>query len=1105
VHTTVLAAVLLLVAAERVAHGHTWVAVIAALTAATAREDAAVAVAGFGCAVALGGRWRAGGVIAGLGAAWAALCILVILPTYSGGGGSPFVVRYGALLGGPDSMLEALQQPVVREYLTTIVMSGGWLSAFAPVAMAPAIPLLALNVFSSSPWMASGKAHYSVLVLPFVVIGAASALRHLNRMPQYGGTRVWVPNVVGLIAIASGVTSYVQSGSGPYGGNASPAQVTTHSSFARSVAASIPEDARVSVSASLFPQISQRQSVYVFPAIEDAEFVLLDLTVSPAPTSAGDVFLRVKTLLSNGEWVVRTARDGVLLLHRREADAAQPSDCREPGCLPEELLSFLRLGPAPAGAKPVQSFLYGTLDLLSAEVLPSPQGDVEPDGPRGILRTVWRANTPLPDWASPSFQVKLNNGSSFEAWDLAPIWWYRPERWIPGEQIQIDVPGIPLRQLSGWAAQITTPAPQRLPLGDLSLEVKADPWQMRLLAPTGATLWEEAPGAGAGYQASSGEWHHARVLRSVRPLAEGGFRITAGSDDPGGRSIVIEARALTPRSARFTVIPGPGSEVRAVREEFITPADERFVGFGERFTGINQRGKLVDVWAEDRVLAGHGESTYAAIPLLLSSYGHSVLLERSEWAQFDLAASQPDRWAWTQRAEQASVVVSYGPGLKDLVQRHAEITGLPPLPPIWAFGVIKTVTGGQEKVLAEVRRLRELEIPVSAVYAYDTVDHEANIGWPYVNYAGRSAGRYPDPAKFTAELHRQGIKALTYFKADFHLDRHGWETPMERGFLVKGSNGGPLVHDRFPVTWLDFTNTGAVTWWKNLWQRALVDLGFDGGMLDVGEMLPASAILADGSSGLQTHNRYPLLYAQHAWEHASSLRPDGDFLLFARSGFAGAQKYQSLQWPGDPTMQWEAPAGLRSLVPAALSFGLSGFPYWHPEVGGYIQQNLPREEERELWLRWLQLATWTSTLRDQYGDYPTAPMDMWLDERNTKAFREAAEIHSALAPYLYSLAIEASTTGVPLMRFMPLEAEDDPRAWVEEHSYFLGHDLLVAPVVEPGATTRTVYLPKGSWVDFWTDELFEGGRDVTVPAPLNGGRAPVFIRAGCHHPARASL
>ena len=275
-----------------------------------------------------------------------------------------------------------------------------------------------------------------------------------------------------------------------------------------------------------------------------------------------------------------------------------------------------------------------------------------------------------------------------------------------------------------------------------------------------------------------------------------------------------------------------------------------------------------------------------------------------------------------------------------------------------------------------------------------------------------------------------------------------------------------------------------------------MDLGYDGGMLDLGELIPADSMLGDGSSGLASHNRYPLLYAQSAWRAASAARPDGDFALVLRSASLGAQRFQSSQWNGDAVMRWQGPDGLKSMVPAALSFGLSGFPFWHTEVAGYVQADLSHDQERELWLRWLQLATWTCLLRDHLGDHQRAPIDAWLDDGTLNAFRVAARAHASLLPYLYSLAAEASQTGLPMMRYLPMEAPDDPRAWQEEQSYFLGPHFLIAPVVEPGATTRTVYLPPGEWVDYWRGTLYTGGQEITVPAPLDGSGPPVFARAG---------
>ena len=222
-----------------------------------------------------------------------------------------------------------------------------------------------------------------------------------------------------------------------------------------------------------------------------------------------------------------------------------------------------------------------------------------------------------------------------------------------------------------------------------------------------------------------------------------------------------------------------------------------------------------------------------------------------------------------------------------------------------------------------------------------------------------------------------------------------------------------------------------------------------------------------------------------------------------RSGALGAQRFQSGQWNGDAVMRWQGSEGLESMVPAALSFGLSGFPYWHAEVAGYVQADLNHEAERELWLRWLQLATWTSLLRDHLGDHQRSPIDVWLDDGTISAFRSAARVHASLVPYLYSLAAEASQTGVPMLRYMPMEVPEDERAWDQEQSYFLGPTFLVAPVVEAGATTRTVYLPYGEWVDYWRGTIYSGGREVTVPAPLGASGPPVFARAGAIVPLAA--
>jgi hypothetical protein len=253
--------------------------------------------------------------------------------------------------------------------------------------------------------------------------------------------------------LLSGV-GYIAAGAGPLGGNYAPAQVTDHARQAQALAASLPPTAAVSASASLVPHLSHRPSVYVFPAVEDAAYVLLDLRASPAPTSAGDVFLRIRSLLARGGWLVQTASDGLLLLQR---DPAQPPSRIED--LPADLLAYLQpqqLDPQPA-AQPQHTYLDGRLSLLSATLEPAPSSVVAPNGVHGVLHTVWRAEQPLPAGTRLAFDFELTDGERLEAADLAPLWWRPPEHWTPGVPVAVDVPGVPMQVLADWQAVVSTP------------------------------------------------------------------------------------------------------------------------------------------------------------------------------------------------------------------------------------------------------------------------------------------------------------------------------------------------------------------------------------------------------------------------------------------------------------------------------------------------------------------------------------------------------------------------------------------------------------------------------------------------------------------------
>ncbi|HYU18938.1 MAG TPA: DUF2079 domain-containing protein [Chloroflexota bacterium] len=1155
-HAVTLAAPLLMLAIDALDEGRALLFLASGLLAASTKEEIGLSLAGLGVLALLRARTRRAGLVAvGLGVGWSLLCVGVIIPNYAGTAISPFTARYGYLGDGPvaalttlvqqpSTYLEALSRPEVLGYAATLVLSGGWLAVLAPELIMPTGLVLGLNVLSSSPWMSSGRAHYSASILPFLIAAAVVGMARLSgwergiaRLRAQGPTptpKAQSPILLALSAllVVSAVVGYRRSGGGAFAdGFVVPTRLPRHA-LAAQLAASIPRDAAVSASTTLFPHVSQRASAYLFPTLRDADYVLVDVGGNAFPISPGGLHLRVQELLGSGQLRLVASEDGIMLLER-EAAASRP--------LPDSFFDFARVRDARLDL-PTASYLDGAIDLVRADLVPS--GDLGPRGPLATLETTWRLRAEVHDRPRPSLHAFMKDGTEQRFHDLPTVWWYPPEQWRPGELVRIDVGGLPLREVVRWEAEVrvespaqgTSPPPEPTPamagptaeplpapalalpgpmesppppaevgpngvsirLGELTAQIEQDPWRLSLLGPDGTRFWHEAPLESRGdrlgplgYRDAAGNrWHLVRLL-DVAPTADG-VRVAAATDEPNGRTAAIELRSLGPRVVRMSFTLSDSSQIAALGGAFVVRPDERFLGFGERFDGVDQRGRIVWNWSQDRRDVGFGEATYAPIPFCISSRGYSLLIESDARAYFDVAESRADRFAWEVQRPATSLVLAYGPSPRDLVQTQAGLAGLPPLPPIWAFGVWKTAVGGQSQVVQDARRLREQGLPVSGLLLYDAPDQQALLGWPFIGFAGKQAGPYPDLGALNDDLHRLGYKTLGYKNADLSARVPTQAATALQGLAVLDHTGGPYVHPHHLVSWVDFTNPDAVAWWDKLWRRILADLRFDGAMLDLGELVPEDARYADGTTGIETHNRYLTLYAQASYLAARSVRGD-DFAIFARSASLGAQRFQSLQWSGDQTVTW-GQDGIRGLVPAALSIGLSGYPYWHPEVGGYLDVGLPRPSERELWFRWLQLGALSPLLRDNYGEHQGDPVETWSDTETVDAFRRYARLHNSLVPYLYSQARIAAETGLPIMRHLALIAPNDPRAWAEEYEYTLGDDLLVAPVLEEGSRLRTLYLPAGTWVDWWTGQFWEGGRTVTVDAPLD--QIPIFARAG---------
>ena len=189
----------------------------------------------------------------------------------------------------------------------------------------------------------------------------------------------------------------------------------------------------------------------------------------------------------------------------------------------------------------------------------------------------------------------------------------------------------------------------------------------------------------------------------------------------------------------------------------------------------------------------------------------------------------------------------------------------------------------------------------------------------------------------------------------------------------------------------------------------------------------------------------------------------------------------------DQTHNWSRDYGLPSVVTAGITAGMSGFSTWGPDI-------LSDGDSKELWMRWAEFGALTPVMRDHVWAKPQYSVNLWYDAETEALFKKYAILHSALLPYFATYAAEAHRTGVPIMRHTVLEYPNDPRSYGAEYQYLLGEHLLVAPVIEPGATTRKLHLPQGEWVSYWSGAHYAGGNDVTVPAPVD--EIPLLVRAG---------
>jgi len=497
--------------------------------------------------------------------------------------------------------------------------------------------------------------------------------------------------------------------------------------------------------------------------------------------------------------------------------------------------------------------------------------------------------------------------------------------------------------------------------------------------------------------------------------------------------------------------------------------DAPLLGLGEGGPQFDRRGST------DRMRSGQGgyqlrtHGGRVPIPWIIGTSGWALYIHQP-YGTFDFTGAETKFQPVPGAALPLDLFFVASREPATIMAEYARLTGHPEIPPLWSFGYQQShrTLASREEVLEEARTFREKKLPCDAMIYLGT--GFCPSGWNTNNGEFDFNQKvFPDPKAMFDQLHAE------HFKVALHV-------------VIKDRSVHGTVHDACrpnePVE-----QQPSCYWAKH---REVFATGVDGWWPDEGDPLDAPSRL--------TRNR---MY----WEGPQLDRPDERPFALHRNGYAGMQRYASFLWSGDVQSTWET---LRTHVPVAVNTGLSGIPYWGTDIGGFVPT---KEFTGELYVRWFQFGAFcplfrshgrTWKLRLPWGwntgdpgpvESPAVPDPAELHNSQVEPIcRKYLELRYRLMPYLYSAVRECTLTGMPIMRALWLHYPDDPNAVTRGDVYLWGRDILVAPVVEQGASSRKVYLPRGAWYDFWSGERHDGGREIVRAVDLD--TMPLYVRAG---------
>ena len=562
--------------------------------------------------------------------------------------------------------------------------------------------------------------------------------------------------------------------------------------------------------------------------------------------------------------------------------------------------------------------------------------------------------------------------------------------------------------------------------------------------------------------------------------------------------------------------------ISGIKDGFVSPSDEKFYGFGERYNGINQRGNVVDTYVYNQY-QNQGSRTYLAAPFFYSSRGYGLYLNTTCYSQFDMASTQNDQYTFRAATDgSGGNMVDYylfaGPPA-EVIGSYTDISGKAQSMPKWAFGLWMSANewDRQSEVLNAVNNADTYDIPATVLvleqwsdentfYIFNESTYTPTSGADALTYDDFTfSEKWPDPKAMTQTIHDNGMKVLLWQIPVLKYTTYQWEQKdndeaymISQGYAVGDGEGGQY---RTPTgTWfgdsllLDFTNQDAVDWWMSKRAYLFDDIGIDGFKTDGGEMVWGRNVsFSDGSTGAEMRNAYPNAYIEAYYNYAKEKTGTG--MTFSRAGTSGVQTTGAI-WAGDQSSSFSA---FKDALSAGLSAGISGIPFWGWDLAGFTGE-FP---SAELYKRSTMMAAFSPIMQfhsEKANPSPSEERSPWNVQSRTgdtsiiPHFSYYVNTRMNILPYIYSEAQKCTNDGTPLMRAMFIDFPQDENTYSLDEQYMFGRSILVAPIVNEGQTVKEVYLPDGEWVDFFHNALTAGGGTKSYYCTTDS--IPVYVRNG---------